>query len=145
MSNFLPRVVSAKLIAIMAEPRKMNQIYWDVGKRKWSHFFGKNHRNFQRVRLDMVKNGNYLIIGQSTPEDAGVSWFKYSATKTQTEEWFAKKIVFFHLSIPLLLESKLCEGRYPLVVQTTGIWPGSSNFGFGFWSLIYQANVSKHL
>jgi len=25
----------------------------------------------QRVRLDMVKNGNYLIIGQSTPEDAG--------------------------------------------------------------------------
>ena len=36
-------------------------------------FFHKNHRNFQRVRLDMVKNGNYLIIGQSTPEDAGVS------------------------------------------------------------------------
>merc|ERR550517_2011530 len=25
----------------------------------------------KRVRLDMVKNGNYLIIGQSTPEDAG--------------------------------------------------------------------------
>merc|ERR550517_498510 len=25
----------------------------------------------KRVRLDMVKNGNYLIIGQSTLEDAG--------------------------------------------------------------------------
>ena len=27
----------------------------------------------QRVRLDEVANGNYLIIGQSTPEDSGVS------------------------------------------------------------------------
>ena len=56
-----------------------------------------------------------------------------------------KKNSFCHLPIQFLLESKLCEGRYPLVVQTTEIWLGSSNFGFGFWSLIYQANVSKHL
>ena len=57
-------------------------------------FFRKNYRSFQRVRLDMVKNGNYLIIGQSTPEDAGVSWFKNSAAKThKEEEEYFKKIV----------------------------------------------------
>jgi len=38
----------------------------------------------QRVRLDMVKNGNYLIIGQSTPEDAGSTAARYQPSTPQS-------------------------------------------------------------
>ena len=83
LSNFLLRVVWAKLIAIMGNwhknrilPQSIEFSFVKISA-NWVLFYLHKMEIlsmlFQRVRLDEVANGNYLIIGQSTPEDSGVS------------------------------------------------------------------------
>ena len=82
LSNFLLRVVWAKLIAIMGNWHKNRilpqsiEFFICLNICKLGFILSKMKilsMLFQRVRLDEVANGNYLIIGQSTPEDSGVS------------------------------------------------------------------------